>query len=185
MKSSPTEYIQPGHSQWIGKPVRRLEDAHLMTGRGRFTDDVSLPNQSYCAFHRSPHAHARIVRVDTTAAANSPGVIAVITGAELAAEGIGSFPFAQIHKRPDGQPITAPPRLPLTADVARFVGNAVAIVVAGTRNQAKDAAELIEVEWDVLPAVVDAVASARPDAPQVWPPAFTPEFGRASCRERV
>jgi carbon-monoxide dehydrogenase large subunit len=181
MQAVPSEYIQPGTSQWIGKPVRRLEDAHLTTGRGQFTDDVNLPNQAYCAFHRSPHAHARIVRIDTSAARQAPGVIAVITGADMVAAGVGSFPFAQLHKRPDGQPITAPPRLPLVADVARFVGNAVAMVVAETRNQAKDAAELIEVEWEVLPAVVDAVASAQRDAPQIWPPAFTPEFGNIAA----
>src|SRR5262245_19328347 len=181
MNIASTAYIQPGESQWIGKPVRRLEDAHLMTGRGRFTDDIYQPGQAYCAFHRSPHAHARIVRIDTAAAERARGVIAVITGAEMAAAGLGSLPFAQLHKRPDGAPITAPPRLPLAADVARFTGNAVAMVVAETRNQAKDAAELIEVEWEVLPAVVDAVAAARPDAPQVWPPAFTPEFGNIAA----
>jgi carbon-monoxide dehydrogenase large subunit len=181
MNTAVTDYIQPGQSQWIGKPVRRLEDQHLMTGRGRFTDDVSLPGQTYCAFVRSPHAHARIGKIDTSAARNAPGVIAVFTGADMVAEGLGSLPFARLHKRPDGQPIDAPPRLPLVADVARFVGNAVAMVVAGTRNQAKDAAELVEVEWDVLPAVVEAVAAARPDAPQVWPPAFTPEFGNIAA----
>ena len=181
MTGAVSDYIQPGKSQWIGKSVRRLEDAHLISGRGRFTDDVNLPGQAYCAFHRSPHAHARIVRVDVAAARKAPGVIAVITGADVLADGIGSMPFAQLHKRPDGSAITAPPRLPLTADIARFVGDAVALVVAETRHQAKDAAELIEVEWDVLPAVVDAAAAARPDAPQPWPPAFTPEFGNIAA----
>ncbi len=185
MKIASTEYLQPGKSQWIGKPVRRLEDAHLITGGGRFTDDVNLPGQAYCAFHRSPHAHARIVRIDTSAAAQAPGVIAVFTGADLVADGVGALPFAHMHKRPDGKPISAPPRLPLTADVARFVGNAVAMVVAETRNQAKDAAELIDVEWETLPAVVDAVASARPDAPQLWPPAYTPEFGNIAAYYQV
>ena len=181
MNTAVTDYIQPGQSQWIGKPVRRLEDQHLMTGRGRFTDDVNLPNQAYCAFVRSPHAHARIVKIDTAAARKAPGVLAVFTGADMVADGVGSMPFVRMHKRPDGQPIDAPPRLPLVADVARFVGNAVAMVVAETRNQAKDAAELVEVEWDVLPAVVDPVAASRPDAPQVWSPAFTPEFGNIAA----
>jgi carbon-monoxide dehydrogenase large subunit len=181
MDTAVTDYIQPGQSQWIGKPVRRLEDRHLMTGQGRFTDDVNLPNQACCAFVRSPHAHARIVKIDAAAARAAPGVVAVLTGADVVADGLGSLPFAHVHKRPDGQPITAPPRLPLTADVARFVGDAVAMVVAETRNQAKDAAELVEVEWEELPCVVGAAESARADAPQVWPPAFRPEFGNIAA----
>ena len=179
--STASDHIQPGKSQWIGKPVRRLEDQHLMTGRGKFTDDVSLPNQSYAAFARSPHAHARIVRIDTAEARKAPGVIAVITGADLIADGVGQMPFSGMHKRPDGSPITAPPRYPLTADAARYVGHPFAMIVAETRNQAKDAAELVEVEWEELPAVADAVSSARADAPQLWPPAFTPEYGNLAA----
>ena len=179
--STASDYVQPGKSQWIGKPVRRLEDQHLMTGRGRFTDDVSLPGQAYAAFARSPHAHARIVRIDAAAARGAPGVIAVITGADLIADGVGQMPFSQMHKRPDGSPITAPPRYPLTADAARYVGHPFAMVVAETRNQAKDAAELVEVEWEELPAVADAVSSARADAPQLWPAAFTPEYGNLAA----
>jgi carbon-monoxide dehydrogenase large subunit len=185
MDSAVPEYIQPGQSQWIGKPVRRLEDRHLMTGQGRFTDDANLPNQAHCIFVRSPHPHARIVKIDSAAARRAPGVIAVLTGADVVADGLGSLPFVQIHKRPDGQPITAPPRRPLTADVARFVGDAVAMVIAETRNQAKDAAELVEVEWDVLPHVVGAADSAHADAPQVWPPAFRPEFGNIAAYYRM
>jgi len=180
-----SEIVQPGKSQWIGKPVRRLEDQHLMTGRGKFTDDVSLPGQAHCAFARSPHAHARIVRIDTAAARAAPGVIAVFTGADLIADGVQPLPFAQMHKRPDGSPVVAPPRHPLTADAARFVGNAFAMVIAETRNQAKDAAELIEVEWEPLPAVVEAVDAARPDAPKHWEPAFTPEYGNIAAIYRI
>ena len=179
--STATEHVQHGRSQWLGKPVRRLADQHLMTGRGKFTDDVNLPGQAYAAFARSPHAHARIVRVDTAAARAAPGVIAVITGADLVADGVGQMPFSQMHKRPDGSPITAPPRYPLAADAARYVGHAFAMVIAGTRNQAKDAAELVEVEWEELPAVADAVSSARADAPQLWPAAFTPEYGNIAA----
>lgn len=184
MNATP-EIVQPGKSQWIGKPVRRLEDQHLMTGRGKFTDDVSLPGQAHCAFARSPHAHARIVRIDTTAARAAPGVIAVFTGADLIADGVQPMPFAQMHKRPDGSPVVAPPRYPLTADAARFVGNAFAMVIAETRNQAKDAAELIEVEWEPLPAVVEAVDAARPDAPRHWEPAFSPEYGNIAALYRI
>jgi len=182
--STASDHIQPGKSQWIGKPVRRLEDRHLMTGRGTFTDDVSLPGQAYCAFARSPHAHARIARVDTAAARAAPGVIAVITGADLIADGVGEMPFSGMHKRPDGTPIAAPPRYPLTADAARYVGHPFAMIVAATRNQAKDAAELVEVEWEELPAVAEAVASARADSPQLWPPAFAPEYGNIAAHYR-
>jgi carbon-monoxide dehydrogenase large subunit len=183
--SAAPEYLQPGKSQWIGKPVRRLEDRHLMTGRGRFTDDVTLPNLAHCAFARSPHAHARIARIDAAAARQAPGVIAVFTGADLIADGVNPLPFAQMHKRPDGSPIVAPPRYPLTADAARFVGNAFAMVIAETRNQAKDAAELVEVEWEELPAIVEAVDAARADAPKHWEPAFTPEYGNIAAIYRV
>ncbi len=183
--STAPDYLQPGKSQWIGKPVRRLEDQHLMTGRGKFTDDVTLPNQAHCAFARSQYAHARIVRIDTTAARKAPGVIAVFTGADLIADGVGQLPFAQMHKRPDGSPVVAPPRYPLTADAARFVGNAFAMVIAETRNQAKDAAELVEVEWEDLPAIVEAVDAARADAPAHWPAAFTPEYGNIAAIYRI
>jgi carbon-monoxide dehydrogenase large subunit len=183
--SATPEYLQPGKSQWIGKPVRRLEDQHLMTGHGKFTDDVSLPNQTHCAFARSPYAHARIARIDTTAARRAPGVIAVFTGADLIADGVGPLPFAQLHKRPDGSPIVAPPRYPLTADAARFVGNAFAMVIADTRNRAKDAAELIQVEWEELPVVTDAVEAGRADAPPHWPAAFTAEHGNLAAIYRI
>ena len=183
--SATPEYLQPGKSQWIGKPVRRLEDQHLMTGRGRFTDDVTLPNLAHAAFARSPHAHARIVKIDASAAQAAPGVIAVFTGADLIADGVNPLPFAQMHKRPDGSSILAPPRYPLTADAARFVGNAYAMVIAETRNQAKDAAELVEVEWQELPAIVEAVDAARADAPKHWEPAFTPEYGNIAAIYRI
>jgi carbon-monoxide dehydrogenase large subunit len=175
---------QPGASQWIGKPMRRVEDQRLLTGQGRYTDDVSLAGQAHAAFVRSPHAHARIGKIDAAAALAAPGVIAVFTGADIVAEGLGSVPFVRLHKRPDGSDITAPPRLPLTADVARFVGDAVAMVVAETREQARDAAELVEVDWQPLPAAADLAASARADAPQVWPPAYTPEHGNIAAYYR-
>ena len=175
---------QPGAGQWIGKPMRRVEDQRLLTGQGRYTDDVSLAGQAHAAFVRSPHAHARIGKIDTSAARAAPGVIAVFTGADVVAEGLASVPFVRLHKRPDGSDITAPPRLPLTADVARFVGDAVAMVVAETREQARDAAELVEVEWQPLPAVADLAAAARADAPQVWPPAFAPEHGNIAAYYR-
>jgi carbon-monoxide dehydrogenase large subunit len=148
-------------SQWIGKPMRRLEDAHLLTGQGRFTDDVRPEGAAHVAFLRSPHAHARIARLDTAAAQAAPGVLAVFTGADVAGDGVGPIPFTHLHKRQDGTPIVAPPRMPITADEARFVGDAVAMVVAQTRNQARDAAEMIEIDWEPLAAVADLPGAAR------------------------
>ncbi|MGE0873487.1 MAG: xanthine dehydrogenase family protein molybdopterin-binding subunit [Burkholderiales bacterium] len=176
---------QPGASQWIGRSVRRIEDAKLLAGQGRFTDDVNLPGQAHAAFVRSPHAHARFSAIDTAAALAAPGVIAVLTGADVVAAGLGAIPFTALHKRPDGAAMTVPPRLPLTADVARFVGDAVAMVVAETRNQARDAAELVEVDWEPLPAVANLEATARGDAPAVWEPAFTPEHGNIAAFYRM
>ncbi|MSQ55042.1 MAG: xanthine dehydrogenase family protein molybdopterin-binding subunit [Betaproteobacteria bacterium] len=180
-----SDYSQPSASQWIGKSVRRIEDEKLLGGLGRFTDDVSLPGQAHVAFVRSPYAHARIAKIDTSAARTAPGVIAVFTGADVVVEGLGPIPFNVIHKRHDGSAMTVPPRMPLTADVARFVGDAVALVVAETRNQARDAAELVEVDWEPLPAVADLEASARGDAPPVWPAGFTPEHGNLVAYYRM
>lgn len=177
--------MQPGASQWIGKPLRRLEDAKLLSGQGRFTDDVSLPGQAHAAFTRSPHAHARISRLDTSAARAAPGVIAVYTGSDILAGGLSPIPFTQMHKRPDGAEMTVPPRNALTSEVARFVGDAVAMVVAETREEARDAAELVEVDWDALPANADLPAAARADAPAHWPAAFLPEYGNIAAFYRM
>jgi carbon-monoxide dehydrogenase large subunit len=173
--------LQPGRSQWIGRPLRRLEDARLLTGQGRFTDDLDLPGQLHAAFVRSPHAHARIAGIDVAAAAAMPGVVAVYTGADVEADGIGPLPFLQLHKRPGGAAIEAPPRRALTIDVARFVGDAVALVLAETRQQAKDAAEQVSVDWQPLAAVADARDAARDDAPQVWPAAFAAGWGNVAA----
>jgi len=148
-------------SQWIGKPMRRLEDARLLTGQGRFTDDVRLEGAAHVAFLRSPHAHARIAKLEVAAARTAPGVVAVFTGADVAADGVGPLPFTHLHKRQDGSPIVAPPRMPITADEAHFVGDAVAMVVAETRNQARDAAEMIDVDWEPLAAIADLPGAAR------------------------
>jgi len=148
-------------SQWIGKPMRRLEDARLLTGQGRFTDDVRPEGALHVAFLRSPHAHARIAKIDVSAARAAPGVAAVYTGADVAADGVGPIPFTHLHKRQDGSPIVAPPRMPITADEARFAGDAVAMVVAETRDQARDAAEMIDVQWEPLEAIADLPGAAR------------------------
>jgi len=177
--------VQPGASQWIGRPLRRLEDQKLLTGQGRFTDDVDLPRQAHAAFTRSPHAHAKIAAIDTAAALAAPGVLAVYSGADIVAAGLAPVPFTQLHKRPDGADMTVPPRHALTADVARFVGDAVAMVVAETRDQARDAAELVEIEWQPLPAVADLPTSASGKGPVVWQPAFTPEYGNIAAIYRM
>jgi carbon-monoxide dehydrogenase large subunit len=177
--------VQPGASQWIGKPLRRLEDQKLLTGQGRFTDDVELPAQAHAAFVRSPHAHAKILSIDASAARAAPGVLAVYTGADIVAAGLAPVPFTQLHKRPDGADMTVPPRHALTGDVARFVGDAVAMVVARTRDQARDAAELVEVDWDALPAVADLPTSGSGKGPVVWQPAFMPEYGNIAAIYRM
>ncbi len=172
---------QPGRSQWIGRSVRRLEDPRLLTGQGRFTDDQTLPGQLHCAFVRSPHAHARIGGIDVADAQALPGVVAVFTGQDLVNDGIAPLPFNQMHKRPDGKPVDAAPRRALTSDVARFVGDAVAMVVAETRQQARDGAEAVVVDWEPLDAVADSRDAARDDAPQVWPAACLPGFGNIAA----
>ncbi|MBI3372290.1 MAG: xanthine dehydrogenase family protein molybdopterin-binding subunit [Betaproteobacteria bacterium] len=183
--NSPTQTAQPGVSQWIGRPMRRLEDARLLTGHGRFTDDISLPGQAHAVFLRSPHAHARIAAIDAAAARVAPGVIAVLTGADVLAEGLGPIPFNQMHKRYDGAAMTVPPRLALIADVVRFVGDPIAMVVAETREQARDAVELIEIEWEPLPAVADLEHSAAAHSSVVWPDAFDPAYGNHAALYRA
>ena len=151
----------------IGQPVPRLEDPRLVTGRGRFTDDVNLPRQVYAAFFRSPYSHARIASIDTTHAKAASGVLAVYTGADVAE--LGGLPCrAQLQDR-QGAPCFIPHRPVLPMDRVRFVGQAVAAVIAASKNQAEDAAELIELEVDELPVSVDLVASALPEAPVIHP----------------
>ncbi len=154
-----------------GREVLRIEDKGLLSGAGRFTDDVSLPAQTYLAFLRSPHAHARLVSVDVAAALTMPGVVAVLTGADLVKAGVKPLPVAPIFKRPDGSPGATPLRPALAHEIVRFVGEAIAAVVAETREQAKDAAEAIEVEFDPLPVVMDVAQATAADAPLIWPAA--------------
>src|SRR5256886_9956063 len=151
---------QFGRTPWIGQPLRRLEDDRLLRGKGCFTDDFLVSGQAHAWFVRSPHPHARIRAISTGAARAAPGVIGVLTGADAVADGLSSMPFMHLHKRPDGSPIVAPPRQPLTTDVVRFVGDAVAMVIAETRNAAKDGADLVEVDYEPLPAVVSIEQSA-------------------------
>ncbi|MDR7450191.1 MAG: molybdopterin-dependent oxidoreductase [Armatimonadota bacterium] len=147
----------------FGARVRRREDPRLITGRATYTDDLRLPGLTHAVMVRSPHAHARIRAVDTTAARARPGVLAVFTGADLAGK-VGAIPTAWLIPNAD---LRTPPHPPLAVDRVRYVGDAVAVVVAEDRYIARDAAELVRVDYEPLPAVADAEAALRPDAPRL------------------
>jgi len=185
----------------IGQPLPRREDLRLLTGKGSYSDDYRRDNQVYGYMLRIPHAHVRVKRIDATAAKRAPGVLAVLTGAEYIAEGLNGVPSRAMQVAPeditrpafgypDGRAAFEQPLMPLVADKSRHVGEGVAFVVAETLAQAKDASELIDVEYEVLPAVVrgdDALASA---APEVWNGvagnlAFDGHVGNSTATEAV
>jgi len=151
-----------------GQHVRRIEDPALVTGRGRYTDDLTQPGQLHIAFLRSPHAHARLLGVDVEAARAMDGVVAVYTGADLVAAGVRPIPPRLPFKRPDGSPATTPPRRPLAHDRVRFVGEAVAAVVAETYAAALAAIDTIMVDYEELPAVIDPLEAVLEGAPSLW-----------------
>ena len=152
----------------ISQPVNAVEAPRLLMGKGRFTDDIALPRQAHAVFLRSPHAHADITRIDTAAASAMPGILAVLTGEDYAADGLGDVPGTAPPKRRGGQPGYRPPRPPLTTDRVRHVGQAIAVVIGETINQAKDAVEAIEVDFDPLPIHLDAVTGTDPATPLLW-----------------
>ncbi len=154
-----------------GRAVRRVEDPSLVQGQGQFADDVSLPGQTWLAFLRSDRAHARIVSVDTAAAAAMPGVVKVFTGADLVAAGIKPVVLPPGFKRPDGKVASAPPKQPLAHGVVRFVGEPVVAVVAESRAAARASAAAVWVEYEELPVVASLAAALVPGAPEVWPEA--------------
>jgi len=130
----------------IGVAVKRVEDLRFLTGNGHYTDDINQLGQSHAWILRSPHAHAKLNAVDTTKADSAPGVIAIFTGADMAADGVGGLPCGwQIHNK-DGSPMAEPGHPPLAVDKVRHVGDQIAIVIAETRDQARDAAEMIAVD---------------------------------------
>jgi aerobic carbon-monoxide dehydrogenase large subunit len=139
----------------IGLPLKRREDQRFLTGAGQYTDDVVMHGQTYAAFLRSPYAHARIKSIDTSAALKAPGVVRIFTGADLADAKVGGLPCGWLIHSKDGSPMKEPPHPVLAQGKVRHVGDQVALVVAETLSQAKDAAELIAVEYDELPAVID------------------------------
>ena len=160
----------------IGQPRRRKEDARLLTGKGLFSDDFSMEGQAHAAMVRSPHPHARIIRVNAVLARALPGVLGVFSGADCLADGLGPIPHSPVPSTRYDMKLTAPgggsifigPHLLLPLDKARHVGEAVAMVVAETQAQALDAAEAVEIEYEVLPWVVDSEAALTAGALAVW-----------------
>lgn len=163
----------------IGQPVRRKEDHRLLTGAGQFTDDWSVEGQSWAVMVRSPFAHAKINGIDCTAAASMPGVLGIFTGEDVLADNLGEIPHSPFPVTDYDMKLTSPGgkvgdnsfignHLPLPADRARYVGEAVAMVVAETKAQAQAAAEAVEIDWEPLPAVTLTRPAAEPDAPKLW-----------------
>src|SRR6201996_1738117 len=151
----------------IGAAVRRKEDHRFITGKGHYTDDINRPGQAYAYFVRSPHAHATIDNIDATAALKSPGVIAVFTGEDIAADKIGGLICGWMIHSKDGSPMKAAPHPALANTKVCHVGEPVAVVIAETLAQARDAAEKVNVDYGVLPAVADPAAAQTSGAPQI------------------
>ncbi|MEK7444546.1 MAG: xanthine dehydrogenase family protein molybdopterin-binding subunit, partial [candidate division NC10 bacterium] len=152
----------------IGQGIRRFEDLRLLRGQGRYHNDVNLPGQAHAVLVRSPHAHARIRSIDTSAALRAPGVLAVLTGADVARDGLGTMRMTLRRQRPDGSPMFASPHRGLTGDRVRHVGDPVALVIAETPAEARDAAELVDVDYEPLPSVTVTAEAAAPGSPPVW-----------------
>src|SRR5690242_12689273 len=156
----------------IGRPVRRREDLRLLTGKGRYSDDLNLPGQAYAVMVRSPHAHALIGAIDTAAARALPGVLAVLTAQDVKADGLNPLPHISNNhpadiaiKNKDGSPTVRPEHQAIVGPEVCHVGEIVAVIVAETVAQAKDAAELVAVDYEELPAIARGLAAAEPRAP--------------------
>src|SRR6202045_1814152 len=161
--------ILPGNMRFgAGQPIKRLEDQRLLTGKGQFIDDRPEDGALWLHVLRSPHAHAKITSIDIKTTADMPGVEAVYTGADLITDDIGTLPTLLVFMRPDGKPMTVPPRRLLAHEIVRFAGEPVAAVVATSRVAAQTAAEAIAIEYEVLPSVVDPILATKPGAPVVW-----------------
>ena len=162
--------------RFIGQPLPRNEDARLLTGRGQFSDDFSFPGQAYAAIVRSPHAHARIVRIDSSKARRMPGVLGAFTGADCLADNLRAIPHDPLPKTkydmklhgPGGTEVFIGPHLLLAHDKARHVGEAIAMIVAESPAQAFDAAETVAVEYEELPCITHSEDAMKPGAPAVW-----------------
>jgi carbon-monoxide dehydrogenase large subunit len=164
--------FDPGAARFgASRSQKRLEDDRLLAGKGLYSDDRELAGQAWLVLLRSPYAHARVTAMDLSGVKSAPGVIAAWTMAELRADGVGHIPFPPLFKRADGSPMAAPLRTPLAEGTVSYVGQPVAAIVAQTRAQAQDAAELAVVDYEDLPAVVDAKSAVAPGAALVWPEA--------------
>lgn len=155
----------------IGASVVRKEDKRFITGKGRYTDDIRLHGMTHAHFVRSPHAHAKVVRIDTAAALKKPGVIAVLTGQQLVDDKVGNLICGWMIHSKDGSPMKMGAWPAMAPETVRFVGQAVAVVIAETKNQARDAAEAVAVEYKELPAVSTVQAALAKSAPQLHPEA--------------
>jgi carbon-monoxide dehydrogenase large subunit len=160
----------------IGQPVRRREDLRLLTGGGRYSDDINVPSQAYAVMVRSAHAHARIRSIDVAAAQTTPGVLEVLTGHDMLADGLKPIPHAVRTGHPvdiqldntDGSPLFIPPHYPMATDEVRHIGDIVAMVVASSRAAAKDAADTVIVDYAELPVVIHSRQAIAADAPRAW-----------------
>src|SRR5437588_7630442 len=174
----------------VGQPVRRVEDRRFITGHGNYVDDIARPRQAHAFMLRSPHAHARIAAIDAAAALSASGVLAVFTGEDLARDGIGPIPCLSAVTNRDGSPSVLPPHPAIARDRVRHVGDTVAMVVAESAAGARDAAELIAVDYEPLPAAVETARALDPGQPQVWDEApgnlcFDWETGDGAAVERA
>jgi len=174
----------------IGAAVRRKEDQRFITGRGQYVDDINRPHQLYAQIVRSPIPHGKINNVNVDAAKAVAGVVDVLTGADMAADGIGSLPCGWGINNKDGSPMVEPGHPPLAAEVVRYVGDQVAVVIAESRSAARDASELVEFDYDDLDAVADLESASAADAPLVWPDTpgnvcFDWEIGDAAATDKA
>ncbi len=169
--SSPADALRRRDEGGIGAPVLRKEDARFLTGRGRFVADLVFAGELHAVFVRSPHAHARIERIDAKTARRMPGVVAIFTGADMAADGVGAIRSLWPLKMPDGRMMNEPPRWALARGTVRHVGEAVAVVIAESRDAAADASERIEIDYAPLDVVTSARDALGSKAPQLHPEA--------------
>jgi carbon-monoxide dehydrogenase large subunit len=155
-------------SNGIGVSVPRIEDEALLTGMGRFIDDINMPGQAHAHFVRSPYAHAKILGIDSAAVLEEPGVIAVFTGADMDQDGVGAINGSAPVENRDGSPLFVPKRSSIATDVARYAGETVAVVIAETAAQAADAAELLDIDYEELPSVTNTAGAIADAAPVIW-----------------
>src|SRR5258707_13934966 len=155
----------------IGASVVRKEDKRFITGKGRYVDDIKLLGMTHAHFIRSPHAHAKVKGIDSSAALNMPGVVAVLTGQQIVDDKVGNLICGWAITSKDGSPMKMGAWPAMAPETVRFVGQAVAVVIAETRNQARDAAEAVAVDYEELPAVVDMHDAVASGAPQLHPEA--------------